>query len=155
MPATTRKIQFQTCITVFVQYAIYADFMPNIKPQGTCNSIYYTPNDYSITKHSSFLSKLAEAITTYNLPWTHKFLLRTNFHGQVTPTKIKPMKICTHEELATVIYNGLLRPTKTYPLKNLTHEILWPRKFLCLRYAPHIYIPVYTIAVCARSLETY
>ena len=32
-------------------------------------------------------------------------------------------------------YGGLLSPTKIYPLEYLTHQILWPRKFLRLRYS--------------------
>ena len=39
-----------------------------------------------------------------------KFSLGTNFHGQATPMKINPMKICTHKELATVITVGYLHP---------------------------------------------
>ena len=31
-------------------------------------------------------------------------------------------------------YGELLLPTKINPLENLTHEILWPRKFVRLRY---------------------
>ena len=47
-----------------------------------------------------------------HIPYMQKFLLRTNFRGQATSTKVKTMKICTHKELATVMaviktWNGM------------------------------------------------
>ena len=53
-----------------------------------------------------------------------KCLLRTNFCGQATPTKIKPTKVCIHVELATVIMVGYSHPqkfilSKIYPFENL------------------------------------
>ena len=53
-----------------------------------------------------------------------KFSLGINFGGQATPTKIKPMKICTKERLAIVAnYDGILSTTKIYPYKKLNPEI--------------------------------
>ena len=67
--------------------------------------------------------------------------LETNFHGQATPTKIKHTKMCTHEELATVITVGYSNS------RNLALEILWPWKFLHLRYINSQWLPTINVEI--------
>ena len=46
-----------------------------------------------------------------------KNFVRDKFSWAGTPTKIKPMKICTHKELATVITMSYSHPQKFIPSK--------------------------------------
>ena len=45
------------------------------------------------------------------------FCYEFNLHGQTTPTKIKPMKICTDKGLVTAITAGNSHPRKIFPRK--------------------------------------
>ena len=51
------------------------------------------------------MQKAHETTFTVNV----EIFLGNNFHGQATPTKIKPTKICTDEELVTAITTGYLQ----------------------------------------------
>ena len=69
----------------------------------------------------------------------HIYHKRTNFHRVLIFMGKLPHENQTHKNLYTrrisnSNYGGLLLPTKINPLENITHEILWPRKFVRLRY---------------------
>ena len=80
-----------------------------------------------------------------------EIFLGTNFRQQVTPKKVKPMKICT-EWIGGSSYGGVTLTHENLFLHNLTLEILWPRKFLLLRYSLLLLCKLMYIGVATAPL---